>query len=95
MSSEVPPQDVERLKKDPKLKVLKASRSAPSSSAWIQWSDEASHTNVKGKNPFRDKRVREALSLAVDREAIKKSIMRGLSVPAAHHRRAGRQRPQQ
>ena len=27
--------------------------------------------------------MREALSLAVDREAIKKSIMRGLSVPAA------------
>ena len=47
-----------------------------------QGSNELKYSNVKGKNPFKDKRVREALNLAVDREAIKRSIMRGLSVPA-------------
>ena len=82
MSSEVPPQDVERLKKDPKLKVLEGIEVRTIFLGMDQWSDEAKYTNVKGKNPFKDKRVREALSLAVDREAIKKSIMRGLSVPA-------------
>ena len=45
-------------------------------------SNELKGSNVKGKNPFKDKRVREALSLAIDRDAIKRSIMRGLSVPA-------------
>jgi peptide/nickel transport system substrate-binding protein len=48
-----------------------------------QGSDELRDSNVKGKNPFKDKRVREALNLALDREAIKRSIMRGLSVPGA------------
>ena len=38
---------------------------------------------MKGKNPFKDRRVREAMSLAIDREAIKRSLMRGLSIPAA------------
>ena len=78
-----PFQDVERLKKDPKLKVLEGIEVRTIFLGMDQWSDEAKYTNVKGKNPFKDKRVREALSLAVDREAIKKSIMRGLSVPAA------------
>jgi peptide/nickel transport system substrate-binding protein len=48
-----------------------------------QGSDELRDSSVKGKNPFKDRRVREALNLALDREAIKRSIMRGLSVPAA------------
>jgi len=47
-----------------------------------QGSNELKYSNVKGKNPFKDKRVREALNVAIDREAIKRSIMRGLSVPA-------------
>lgn len=34
------------------------------------------------KNPFLDKRVRQALSMAIDREAIAKKLMNGLSVPA-------------
>jgi peptide/nickel transport system substrate-binding protein len=37
---------------------------------------------VKGKNPLKDVRVRRALNMAVDREAIKKVTMRGLSIPA-------------
>jgi peptide/nickel transport system substrate-binding protein len=46
-------------------------------------SAELKYSNVKGKNPFADKRVRQALSMAIDREAIKRSTMRGLSIPAA------------
>jgi peptide/nickel transport system substrate-binding protein len=38
---------------------------------------------VKGKNPFKDVRVRKALNMAIDREAIKRVTMRGLSIPAA------------
>ena len=44
--------------------------------------DELLYSNVKGKNPFKDKRVRQALYQAVDIEAIKKNTMRGLSQPS-------------
>jgi peptide/nickel transport system substrate-binding protein len=46
-----------------------------------QRSDELKYSNVKGKNPFKDVRVRKALNHAVDREAIRKVTMRGLSIP--------------
>ena len=48
-----------------------------------QHNPELLYSNVKGKNPFKDVRVRKALNLAVDREAIKRVTMRGLSQPAA------------
>jgi peptide/nickel transport system substrate-binding protein len=35
-----------------------------------------------GKNPYKDKRVREAISKAIDREAIVARIMGGVAVPA-------------
>jgi peptide/nickel transport system substrate-binding protein len=37
---------------------------------------------TNGKNPFHDKRVREAISKAIDREAIVARIMGGVAVPA-------------
>ena len=59
-----------------------ATRCAPSSSAWTSTTSELKYSNVKGKNPFKDMRVRRALNMAVDREAIKRVMMRGLSIPA-------------
>jgi peptide/nickel transport system substrate-binding protein len=47
-----------------------------------QHNNELQYSNVKGKNPFKDVRVRRALNMAVDREAIRKVVMRGLSIPA-------------
>ncbi|MDP6563597.1 MAG: ABC transporter substrate-binding protein, partial [Alphaproteobacteria bacterium] len=44
-----------------------------------QHRDEALRTSVKGKNPFKDKRVRQAFYQAINVEAIKKKVMRGLS----------------
>ena len=41
--------------------------------------DELQYSNVKGKNPFKDKRVRQALYQAIDIEAIQRAMMRGLS----------------
>lgn len=37
--------------------------------------------NVEGKNPFADVKVRQAMSLALDRDAIKQVVMRGQSAP--------------
>jgi peptide/nickel transport system substrate-binding protein len=44
--------------------------------------DELLFSNVKGKNPFKDRRVRQAVYQAIDIEAIRTRIMRGVSTPA-------------
>ena len=47
-----------------------------------QASAELRSSDVKGRNPFKDKRVRQALYQAIDIEAIRDEIMHGLSIPA-------------
>ena len=47
-----------------------------------QGSAELNSSNIKGKNPFADKRVRLAMYHALDMEAIKEKVMRGQSFPA-------------
>jgi len=79
--TDLPTQDVERLKKESKLKVLDGAENRTIFIAMDQGSDELKYADVKGKNPFKDVRVRRALNMAVDREAIKKVTMRGLSIP--------------
>ena len=81
--TDLPPQDVAKLKADPRLKVIDGPENRTIFFALDLGSDEIRGSNVKGKNPFKDKRVREAMSLAIDREAIKRTLMRGLSIPAA------------
>src|ERR1051326_7527086 len=80
--TDLPVQDVERLRKDPKLKVLDGEENRTIFIAMDQHNDELKYSNVKGKNPFKDIRVRKALNMAVDREAIKRVTMRGMSIPA-------------
>lgn len=52
-------------------------------SALDQGSAELRSSDVKGKNPFQDKRVRQALYQAIDIEAIRRDVMRGLALPAS------------
>jgi peptide/nickel transport system substrate-binding protein len=80
--TDLPTQDVERLRKDTNLKVLDGHEVRTIFIGLDQYSDELKYSNVKGKNPLKDVRVRRALNMAVDREAIKKVTMRGLSIPA-------------
>jgi peptide/nickel transport system substrate-binding protein len=47
-----------------------------------QGSPELHSSNVKGKNPFADLRVRQAVYQAIDIEAIRTGIMRGYAMPA-------------
>jgi peptide/nickel transport system substrate-binding protein len=82
MVTDVPVQDVERLRKEPKAKILDGHEVRTIFIAMDQHRDELQYSNVKGKNPFKDVRVRRALNMAVDREAIRRVVMRGLSIPA-------------
>ena len=43
--------------------------------------DELRDGNIKGKNPFKDVRVRRAAAIAIDAEALSRQVMRGVSVP--------------
>ena len=81
--TDLPTQDVTRLRNDPKIKVLDGFENRTIFIGLDQHSPELLYSNVKGKNPFKDVRVRKALNLAVDRDAIKRVTMRGLSQPAA------------
>ena len=77
------PQDIGRLKQDPKIKILEGMENRTIFLGMDQYRDELQYSNVKGKNPFKDKRVREAFQAAIDVNALKSQVMRGLSVPTA------------
>ena len=77
------PQEVPLLKSDPKLKVWEGEETRFIAVALDQARDELLFSDVKGKNPFKDKRVRQALYQAIDIIAIQKQVMRGLSIPTA------------
>ena len=81
--TDLPTQDVARLKQNASLKVLEGHEVRTIFIGMDQFNTELQYGDVKGKNPFKDVRVRRALNLAVDREAIKRVTMRGLSIPAA------------
>jgi len=77
-----PPQDVPRLGQTPDIKVLEGTENRIVFIGMDQARDELLYSSVKGKNPFKDKRVRQALYHAIDIDAIQKSTMRGLSQPS-------------
>jgi peptide/nickel transport system substrate-binding protein len=81
--TDLPTQDVARMRTDPKIKILDGNEVRTIFIGLDQFSNELKYADVKGKNPFKDIRVRKALNLAVDREAIRRVTMRGLSIPAA------------
>jgi peptide/nickel transport system substrate-binding protein len=81
--TDLPPQDVGRLKAAPGLKLLEGIEARTIFLALDLGSEELRGSDVKGRNPFKDRRVRQALSLAIDRDAIRRSTMRGMAIPAA------------
>jgi peptide/nickel transport system substrate-binding protein len=79
----VPPQDVATLQREPRLKVLIGQENR---TVWLgmdQQSAELSSSNIKGRNPFKDVRVREAIALAIDVDAIRTRTLRGQAVPTS------------
>ena len=76
-------QDVEKLKREKSVRVYEGRENRIIFLGMDQARDELLYSNVKGKNPFKDKRVRQAFYQAIDVNAINKAVMRGLSVPTA------------
>jgi peptide/nickel transport system substrate-binding protein len=77
----VPLQDVERLKANANLKVMQGPELRTIFLGMDQKRDELLSSSVKGKNPFKDKRVRQAFYQAIDIETIKTRVMRGAATP--------------
>jgi peptide/nickel transport system substrate-binding protein len=78
-----PPSDVDKLKKEKGIKIYEGRENRIIFFGFDQARDELLYSSVKGKNPFKDKRVRQAFYQAIDVNAINKAVMRGLSVPTA------------
>jgi peptide/nickel transport system substrate-binding protein len=79
----VPLQDVDRIKSAGNFTVLQGPELRTIFLGMDQKRDELLFSNVKGKNPFKDVRVRRAFYLAIDEETIKNRVMRGAASPTA------------
>jgi peptide/nickel transport system substrate-binding protein len=80
---DTPPQDLTRLAREGAVKLVQGPENRVLFFVMDQFRDELLHANVKGRNPFKDVRVREAFAYAIDAEALKTSTMRGQSATTA------------
>ena len=83
MMEPLPVQDIERVKSNAALKVLQGPELRIIFLGMDQKRDELLFSNIKGKNPFKDVRVRKAFYQAIDIETIKSRVMRGAATPVA------------
>jgi peptide/nickel transport system substrate-binding protein len=79
----VPPQDADRIAKTPGMKIWQTPELRTIFLGMDQARDELLESNIKGKNPFKDKRVRQAFTQAIDEDAIAAKVMRGQAHPTA------------
>jgi len=86
-----PLQNLPQIRRQDRLTVKSTSQTRSIFLGLDQKSDELRSSDIKGKNPFKDKRVREAMYRAMDEAAIVKKIMRGqakaagiVTAPAIH-----------
>lgn len=79
---DTPVQDLARVRRTSGLTVQSAAEVRAIFIGMDTGREELRSSNVKGKNPFADIRVRRAMNMAVDRQAIVQRIMRGMAEPA-------------
>jgi len=72
------PQDMTRLRGNSNLKVIDGIESRTIFFGMDQFRDELPGSNIKGKNPLKDQRVRKALYQAIDINSIVRVTLRGL-----------------
>jgi peptide/nickel transport system substrate-binding protein len=77
----VPVQDVARIQRDQRLRVLEGQENR---TVWIgmrQDVEELTGSDQRGRNPFKDIRVRQAMAHAMDQDALRRTTLRGQGVP--------------
>ena len=79
---DVPVQDLGRVDAADGLKVIKAPQNRVIFFGLNQGDADLKSDDVEGKNPFADKRVRQAMNMAINRSAIQQVVMRDQSIPA-------------
>ena len=78
-----PLQDIEKLQRDSRIRIYREPENLVFFLGMDQSRDELLYSDVKGRNPFKDRRVRLALYQAIDADAINRVVMRGMAMPAA------------
>ena len=79
---DMPVQDLERVNAADGLVVKQAPQNRVIFFGMNQGADDLAADNIDGKNPLADVRVRKAMSMAINRDAIRQIVMRGQSQPA-------------
>ena len=79
---DVPVQDLSRVSGTDGLDVRTAPQNRVIFFGMNSGDEDLKNDNVEGKNPFADVRVRQAVNMAINRDAIKQVVMRGQSQPA-------------
>lgn len=77
-----PPQDLARMKASPDIQLIEGAENRTIYLGLDQFRDELPGAGTPGKNPLKDKRVRQALYQAIDAAGLHSRTMRNLSVPA-------------
>ena len=77
----IPLQDVPRIAGNAQYKVKQAPEIRVMFLSLDQASTELKYASIKGRNPFKDKRVRQAIYQAIDIEAIRTRVMRNSVLP--------------
>jgi len=78
----VPLQDLDRVRTNPQLKLLTRPELRTVYIGLDVFRDELLQSSVKGRNPLKDKRVRQALYQSIDMPTIDAKVMRGAAQPA-------------
>lgn len=79
---DLPLQDVDRIARDPALQVVQGPELRTIYVGFDHFRDELLYSDVKGRNPLKDHRVREALYRGIDIAAIRQTVMRAQAWPA-------------
>jgi peptide/nickel transport system substrate-binding protein len=77
-----PLQDIEKLSRDPRIRIYREPENLFFFLGMDQARDALLYSDLKDRNPFKDRRVRRAMYQAIDVEAFNRVVMRGLAFPA-------------
>jgi peptide/nickel transport system substrate-binding protein len=78
---DVPAQDVARIQQNADIKIEKVDEFRTIFFGFDLKNETLKYGEPGNKNPFKDVRVRQAINLAVDRDAVVRTVMRGLASP--------------